>query len=173
MFQPASGPRSLFEGEVRCVLNNIVLIQAWVDCARTQRWLVDITRRYFAGLFAPFFYVALHFRAATYVHDLLDAPTALAACCGFDLCHKYILYFVFCIFYISCFCAFKHTCQNVCPSTRPLRSVCSRPSTRTAHGLHHVRWTRACVSVPMPGRIGLDGLTELPFLCWLGACSIG
>ncbi len=21
-----------------------------------------------------------------------DAPTALAACCGFDLCHKYILY---------------------------------------------------------------------------------
>ena len=24
--------------------------------------------------------------------DLLDAPTALAACCGFDLCHKYILY---------------------------------------------------------------------------------
>ena len=23
---------------------------------------------------------------------LLDAPTALAACCGFDLCHKYILY---------------------------------------------------------------------------------
>ena len=26
------------------------------------------------------------------VCDLLDAPTALAACCGFDLCHKYILY---------------------------------------------------------------------------------
>ena len=24
--------------------------------------------------------------------DLLDASTALAACCGFDLCHKYILY---------------------------------------------------------------------------------
>ena len=24
--------------------------------------------------------------------DLLDAPTALAACCGFNLCHKYILY---------------------------------------------------------------------------------
>ena len=24
--------------------------------------------------------------------DLLDAPTALAACCGFDLCHKYIWY---------------------------------------------------------------------------------
>ena len=24
--------------------------------------------------------------------DLLDAPTALATCCGFDLCHKYILY---------------------------------------------------------------------------------
>ena len=24
--------------------------------------------------------------------DLLDAPTALAACCGFDLCHKHILY---------------------------------------------------------------------------------
>jgi hypothetical protein len=25
------------------------------------------------------------------LRDLLDAPTALAACCGFDLCHKYIL----------------------------------------------------------------------------------
>ena len=24
-----------------------------------------------------------------------DAPTALAACCGFDLCHKYILYLYF------------------------------------------------------------------------------
>ena len=24
--------------------------------------------------------------------DLLDAPTALAACCGFDLWYKYILY---------------------------------------------------------------------------------
>ena len=27
--------------------------------------------------------------------DLLDAPTALAACCGFDLCYKYIWYLVF------------------------------------------------------------------------------
>ena len=26
---------------------------------------------------------------------LFDAPTALAACCGFDLCHKYIWYLVF------------------------------------------------------------------------------
>ena len=26
------------------------------------------------------------------LRDLLDAPTALAACCGFDLCNKYILY---------------------------------------------------------------------------------
>jgi hypothetical protein len=26
------------------------------------------------------------------LRDLLDAPTALTACCGFDLCHKYILY---------------------------------------------------------------------------------
>ena len=29
------------------------------------------------------------------LRDLLDAPTALAACCGFDLCHKYIWYLVF------------------------------------------------------------------------------
>ena len=28
------------------------------------------------------------------------APYA-AACCGFDLCHKYILYFVFCILYFT------------------------------------------------------------------------
>ena len=27
--------------------------------------------------------------------DLLNAPTALAACCGFDLCYKYIWYLVF------------------------------------------------------------------------------
>ena len=33
------------------------------------------------------------------LRDLLDAPTALAACCGFDLCHKYILYLVFGIWY--------------------------------------------------------------------------
>jgi hypothetical protein len=33
------------------------------------------------------------FRASSApLRDLLDAPTALAACCGFDLCHKYILY---------------------------------------------------------------------------------
>jgi hypothetical protein len=33
---------------------------------------------------------------------LLDAPTALAACCGFDLCHKYIL----CLcFFCVCACA--------------------------------------------------------------------
>jgi hypothetical protein len=29
------------------------------------------------------------------LRDLLDAPTALAACCGFDLYHKYILYLYF------------------------------------------------------------------------------
>lgn len=28
------------------------------------------------------------------VSDLLDAPTALAACCGVDLCHKHIWYLV-------------------------------------------------------------------------------
>ena len=26
------------------------------------------------------------------MRDLLDAPTVLAACCGFDLCHMYIFY---------------------------------------------------------------------------------
>ncbi len=31
---------------------------------------------------------------------LFWTPTALAACCGFDLCHKYILYFVFCIIFL-------------------------------------------------------------------------
>jgi hypothetical protein len=35
-------------------------------------------------------------RYAFTVHrDLLDAPTALAACCGFDRCHEYILYLYF------------------------------------------------------------------------------
>ena len=31
-------------------------------------------------------------RGASLLRDLLDAPTALAACCGLDLCRKYILY---------------------------------------------------------------------------------
>jgi hypothetical protein len=35
------------------------------------------------------------------LRDLLDAPTALAACCGFDLCHKYILY-------LYCICILPH-----------------------------------------------------------------
>ena len=30
--------------------------------------------------------------ASALLRDLLDAPTVLAACCGFDLCHKYVLY---------------------------------------------------------------------------------
>jgi hypothetical protein len=34
------------------------------------------------------------------LRDLLDAPTAVAACCGFDLCHKYILYLYF-VFYAA------------------------------------------------------------------------
>ena len=39
-------------------------------------------------------------RALT-ICDFSDAPTVLAACCGFDLCHKYILY-------LSLFCT-THT----------------------------------------------------------------
>ena len=35
------------------------------------------------------------------VVDLLDAPTALAACCGFDLCHNY--FFIFFIFFVFVF----------------------------------------------------------------------
>ena len=37
--------------------------------------------------------------------DLLDAPTALAACCGFDLCHKYILYFYLCAYVFTVWAA--------------------------------------------------------------------
>ncbi len=36
------------------------------------------------------------------LRDLLDAPTALAACCGFGLCHKYILYLYLCTRAPSC-----------------------------------------------------------------------
>ena len=42
-----------------------------------------------ACLFTHRLYTFLKRRALSL---LLDAPTALAACCGFDLCHKYILY---------------------------------------------------------------------------------
>ena len=38
------------------------------------------------------------------LRDLLDAPTALAACCGFDLCHKYILY-LYLYLYFGAACA--------------------------------------------------------------------
>jgi hypothetical protein len=38
------------------------------------------------------------------LRDLLDAPTALAACCGFDLCHKYILYLYLYLY----FCLLAH-----------------------------------------------------------------
>ena len=34
--------------------------------------------------------------------DLLDAPTALAGCCGFDLCHKYILYLYLYLYLVRC-----------------------------------------------------------------------
>jgi hypothetical protein len=33
--------------------------------------------------------------------DLLDAPSALAACCGFDLCHKYILYLYLYLYWVT------------------------------------------------------------------------
>jgi hypothetical protein len=35
------------------------------------------------------------------LRDLLDAPTALAACCGFDLCHKYILYLYLYLYFLA------------------------------------------------------------------------
>ncbi len=38
----------------------------------------------------------------------LDAPSALAACCGFDLCHKYILYLPYSYFYF----VFRHDTLN-------------------------------------------------------------
>jgi hypothetical protein len=44
------------------------------------------------------------------IRDLLDAPTALAACCGFDLCHKYILYLYLYFFRVP-------LRARLCPST--------------------------------------------------------
>jgi hypothetical protein len=34
------------------------------------------------------------------LRDLLDAPTELAACCGFDLCHKYVLYLYLYLYFV-------------------------------------------------------------------------
>jgi hypothetical protein len=53
-----------------------------------------------------------------WLRDLLDAPTALAACCGFDLCHQYILYlFVFAHHHacLVCLCIFVlEACAVAC-----------------------------------------------------------
>ena len=38
---------------------------------------------------------AVGFRNRDVGTDLLDAPTALAACCGFDLCHKYFVCYLY------------------------------------------------------------------------------
>jgi hypothetical protein len=52
------------------------------------------------------------------LRDLLDAPTALAACCGFDLCHKYILYLYLYLYLEKC-CEHRavvrvRTCPDFC-----------------------------------------------------------
>jgi hypothetical protein len=41
---------------------------------------------------------------------MLDAPTALAACCGFDLCHKYILYLYLYLY----FSILEFHCRGAC-----------------------------------------------------------
>ncbi len=45
------------------------------------------------------------------LRDLLDAPTALAACCGFDLCHKYILYLYLYLYFCICICICISPCS--------------------------------------------------------------
>ena len=54
------------------------------------------------------------------LRDLLDAPTALAACCGFDLCHKYILYLYLYLYFLA-----------LCESTR---SVSRAPPSASLRG---------------------------------------
>ena len=44
--------------------------------------------------------------------DLLEAPTALTACCGFDLRHKYILYLYLYLYLFVCLCV----CVQLCVS---------------------------------------------------------
>ena len=46
--------------------------------------------------------------------ELLDAPPALAACCGFDLCHKYILYLYLYLNVCVCVCLCVFACLCVC-----------------------------------------------------------
>ena len=49
-------------------------------------------------------------------NHLLDAPTALAACCGFDLCYKYIWYFVWGI--CACVGAGTHAARRAPATSR-------------------------------------------------------
>ena len=41
-------------------------------------------------------------RSSAALRDLLDALTALAVCCGFDLWHKYILYLYLYLYWLRC-----------------------------------------------------------------------
>ena len=61
------------------------------------------------------------------VCDLLDAPTALAACCGFDLCRKCILY-LYLYLYLHCSLVFCFWCPLLllllCDAPTALAACC-------------------------------------------------
>jgi hypothetical protein len=62
-----------------------------VDVARAQTDEIEFMRQELDRLRQRTF-PSFGAYASAPLRDLLDAPTALAACCGFDLCHTYILY---------------------------------------------------------------------------------
>jgi hypothetical protein len=63
------------------------------------------------------------------LRDLLDAPTALAACCGFDLCHKYILY-LYLYLYLHILYLYLFLCSSEITHTST-HARCNEDSTMT------------------------------------------
>ena len=68
----------------------------------------------------------------------VDTPTALAACCGFDLCHKYILYL--CLY--LCVRACVHVCLRA-PSAFEFASIRACGAGLLSRTGHHVPAVRS------------------------------
>jgi hypothetical protein len=89
---------------------------------------------------------------------LPQAPTALAAFCGFDLCHKYILYL--CVYYIS------SRAHELCSSDLFHAGLCTRnfitlPLTLQAAAQGTLQTIAACADAVRSARRILDDVLSL------------
>ena len=109
--------------------------------------------------------VAVSVETLVLLRDLLDAPTALAACCEFDLCHTYIWHAVFGIF----------GCGRPCRGPRlrdcrRRRAIFAPPPPPLAAVLYRMQVGRAVKTVPTVGFIvETIKLGKLTMNVWVGA----